>query len=159
MCRGSSQDFKDSIVAEHPVATVAPFGIFSGCGSSVPTVLNGLASLRFHPRALQRRLKRKRGGGSQRRREPQGAGVCEKERRNCRGGTLTRHHRGREEEDDRPSAEIEQRETREGKIRSLVFFFSSVMHFDSLLGYDQFGKTMKIDEIDESDEYGKLKCG
>ncbi|KAK9100241.1 hypothetical protein Scep_023671 [Stephania cephalantha] len=44
MCRGSSQDFMDSIVAEHPVATVAPFGIFSSCGSSEPTVPNGFVS-------------------------------------------------------------------------------------------------------------------
>ncbi|KAK9166352.1 hypothetical protein Scep_001543 [Stephania cephalantha] len=35
---GSSQDFKDSIVTEHPIATLAPFGIYLGRNSGELTV-------------------------------------------------------------------------------------------------------------------------
>ncbi|KAK9126400.1 hypothetical protein Scep_015246 [Stephania cephalantha] len=45
MCRGSSQDFKDSIMDKHLVATVAPFEIFSVCGSNELTVPNGLGEV------------------------------------------------------------------------------------------------------------------
>ncbi|KAK9100985.1 hypothetical protein Scep_024415 [Stephania cephalantha] len=39
MCHGSSQDFMDSIAVE--IAAVAPFKIFSGGGSSKPTIPSG----------------------------------------------------------------------------------------------------------------------
>ncbi|KAK9163164.1 hypothetical protein Syun_004066 [Stephania yunnanensis] len=45
MCRGYSEDFKNFIVNEHPIVIVAPFGIFSGCGSSEPTMLNGYGAI------------------------------------------------------------------------------------------------------------------
>ncbi|KAK9135471.1 hypothetical protein Syun_014801 [Stephania yunnanensis] len=45
MCRGSLQDFKDSIAAEHPVVTVAPFEIFSSCSLNELTMLNGLGAV------------------------------------------------------------------------------------------------------------------
>ncbi|KAK9088667.1 hypothetical protein Scep_027749 [Stephania cephalantha] len=45
-CRGSSQDFKDSIAIEHPIATVAPFwNVFSGFDSSEPAVPNGFGAV------------------------------------------------------------------------------------------------------------------
>ncbi|KAK9125768.1 hypothetical protein Scep_014614 [Stephania cephalantha] len=45
MCHGSLQDFKDLVAVKHLVATVAPFGIFLGYGSSEPTMPNGFSAV------------------------------------------------------------------------------------------------------------------
>ncbi|KAK9169679.1 hypothetical protein Syun_001819 [Stephania yunnanensis] len=74
----ATTDFKDSIATEHPVATVAPFEIFSGCVSSEPIVPNGFGAVEadlipsyqgftlFHPH--KRRDALQYGSGTDRRR-------------------------------------------------------------------------------------------
>ncbi|KAK9128789.1 hypothetical protein Syun_017586 [Stephania yunnanensis] len=110
----------------------------------------------FHPRALQRCLKKSKGLD----RFVAGEGEEEVRRRKPAPSRTARRRCVREGEE-----QLQRRNPNSSPLRlrrrrrSTISRNRTARNARSLLGSDQFGKTMKIDEIDESDEsdeYGKL---